>query len=167
MLKQVRAWVPMRPYGSGSGSGLKKSVRNFAPQGPHFLNKNFKGLWPMPPPQIFIRNQIFNKIGFLTWFGLVLRSDSESAWKIMQIRSLKSWFGQNSKCAIFMKWIFPCFFTFEVYFKVQAYQNRTQHERIPPGSYPEIFFARWEAPRNPLKHETPRDTKNISVRRVD
>ena len=25
------------------------------------------------------KNRIFDKIGFLTWFGLVLRSDSESA----------------------------------------------------------------------------------------
>ena len=28
------------------------------------------------------------------------------------------------------------FFPFERYFKVQEYQNRTQHEKIPPGSYP-------------------------------
>ena len=37
------------------------------------------------------------KIGFLTWFGPVLRPDSYSACKTMQIHSLKSRFGQNLK----------------------------------------------------------------------
>ena len=42
----------------------------------------------------------------------------------------------------FWTWIFGnayknySFLTFEGYFKVREYQNRTQHEKIPPGSYP-------------------------------
>ena len=44
-----------------------------------------------------------------TWYGVVLRSDSASAWKIMQIRSLKSWFDQTLKESIFCRFVFSLF----------------------------------------------------------
>ena len=100
----------------------------------------------------YYKNRIFDKILFLIWFGLVLRSDSESAWKIMQICSLRSWFGQNlKKNDVFINSFFLYFLIFERYFKVREYQNRTQHEKNTPGVLSLDFFARWEArtaPRN-------------------
>ena len=45
----------------------------------------------------FYKNRIFDKIRFLTWYGPVLRPDSYRAQKTTQIRTLKSWFGQNLK----------------------------------------------------------------------
>ena len=47
--------------------------------------------------------------------------------------------------SIFYKFVFPDFFTFERYFKVGEYQNRTQHEKNTPGVLSLGFFARWEA----------------------
>ena len=98
------------------------------------------------------KNRIFDKIWFLTWFGLVLRSDSESAWKIMQIRSLKSWFGQNLKKSIVYKFAFWLFFDFWAVFQGLGVSKSNAASKNTPGALSLDFFARWEArtaPGNP------------------
>ena len=40
------------------------------------------------------------------------------------------------KIRFFMNSFFHYFLSFERYFKVRKYQNRAQHEKIPPGSHP-------------------------------
>ena len=41
--------------------------------------------------------------------------------------------------------MFSLFLTFNRYFQVQEYQNRTQHEKHTPGALSLDVFARWEA----------------------
>ena len=40
---------------------------------------------------------------------------------------------------LFLNLVFGHFFTFERYFEAWEHQNRTQHQKIPLGSYPENF----------------------------
>ena len=49
-------------------------------------------------------------------------------------------FHQFLKIDFFGNRVFCYFLTFEWYFEAREHQNRTQHEKIPPGSYSQIFW---------------------------
>ena len=70
----------------------------------------------------------------------------------MQIRSLKSWFGQNLKKSIFCKFVFSLFFDFWAVFQGPGVSKSNAAWKNTPGVLSWDFFARWEArtaPRNP------------------
>ena len=64
--------------------------------------------------------------GFEVGFGISVKNNADPLPQIMIWSKFEK--------TIFINSFFPYFLTFERYFKVQGYQQRTQHEKILPGS---------------------------------
>ena len=80
---------------------------------------------------------IFNcfKSGFVM-FDLNMRFCEKNCIGTSVQASISS-FSEN---LVFYKSSFWLFFTFDWYFVAWEHENRMQHEKISPGSYPEIFW---------------------------
>ena len=63
----------------------------------------------------------------------------------MQIRSLKSWFGQNLKTSIFYKFVFASFVDFWAVFQGPEVSKSNAAWKNTPGVLSLDLFARWEA----------------------
>ena len=70
-------------------------------------------------------------------FGLEIRILRE---KLCSDISSNQYFVIFLKNEFLIKPVFGYFFTFEGYFEAWEHQNPARHEKIPPGSYYEIFW---------------------------
>ena len=80
------------------------------------------------------------KIMFWDGFRPFSAPDSNSASKTVYIHRFRSVFHRFLKIQFFWKSVFVHLLTFERYFKVWEHFHRMQHEKIPPGSYSQIFW---------------------------
>ena len=95
------------------------------------------------------------KIGFWVDFGPILDPETNSACKTAPGDRFRSIFHRFLKNRLFINLVFWYFLIFGWYFEAREHQNRTQHEKIPPGSYSEIFWPAGKPEQPPTSPQVP------------